>query len=191
MDISNEGIRLEGSCLNGSPFGPVCLMNESNELIYRGVMIRDKKECFGIDFYPDLNEIEYIGCYYNNDRHGFGMLYDRNGELLYEGDFLRGSSKFETSVILQGIDDIDIEEDEMDDDSGNDDDDDGSLEIVNGFEDTSVHNLIHELVIEEYYGNEFYGDLLLCGFANLERLVVKESFQNVKRTVMNSMINDY
>ena len=181
IDLSNDGKRWEGCCLNGSPFGYGSLYNSSNELLYQGVMIRDKKECFGIDFYPALNEIEYIGCYYNNDRHGFGMLYDRKGELLYEGDFISGSSDFETSVILECIDN---------NDSTGSGDNNGGWVIVNDIEDRSIHSLIHELMIEEY-GNEFDGDLLLCGFANLERLVVKKkSFQNVKRTVMNSISND-
>ena len=153
MDISNEGILLEGSCLNHSPFGPVCLMNESNELIYRGVMIRDKKECFGIEFYPDLGLIEYIGCYYNNERHGFGMLYNRKGELIYEGDWLFGSNDYDKNenVILK--------------DARND---------------RIVHSLIHELVIDEGCGNDYDGDLKLCGFGYLDRIVVKKnSFQNV------------
>lgn len=52
VDVTNNGVRIEGDYLSNSPFGYVCLMNESNELIYRGVMINDKKECFGTDFYP-------------------------------------------------------------------------------------------------------------------------------------------
>ena len=88
VDVSNDGLRIEGDCLNSSPFGNVSLINGSNDLIYGGIMIGNKKECFGIDFYPDLGQIEYIGCYWNNERHGFGMLYDRKGELVYEGDWL-------------------------------------------------------------------------------------------------------
>ena len=151
IDISIDGKRWEGSCVNGSPFGYGSLFNSSNLLIYQGVMIRDKKECFGIEFYPDLSQIEYIGCYWNNERHGFGMLYDRKGELLYEGDWLCGSSDYDKNVILKGIDN-----DEM------------------------VHSLIHELVIDEECGCYYDGDLRLCGFVNLERIVVKKnSFQNV------------
>ena len=151
IDISNDGKRWEGSCLNGSPFGYGSLFNSSNELIYQGVMIKDKKECFGIEFYPDLSQIEYIGCYWNNERHGFGMLYNRKGELVYEGDWLCGSNDYEKNVILKSIDN-----------------------------DRIVHSLIHELVIDEGCGNDYEGDLLLCGFDYLDRIVVrKNSFQNV------------
>ena len=151
IDVSDYGMRFEGSCLYHSPLGYGSLYNTSNELMYRGVMIDDKKECFGIEFYADLGQIEYIGCYCNNQRHGFGMLYDRKGELIYEGDWLCGSNDYEKNMILKDV--------------GND---------------RIVHSLIHELVIDEGCGNDYKDDLLLCGFDNLERLVVKKnSFQNV------------
>ena len=151
IDVSNDGLRWEGDCSNNSPLGYGSLYNNDNELIYRGVMIGDKKECFGIDFYPGLDIVEYIGCYWNNERHGFGMLYDRKGELVYEGDFICGSSVYDKNVILKNLDN-----------------------------DNNVHSLIHELVIDEECGNDYEGDLRLCGFVNLERIVVKKnSFQNV------------
>ena len=151
IDISNDGMRWEGSFLKNSPFGFICIMNESNEVIYQGVMIGDKKECYGIDFYPGLDKIQYIGCYWNNERHGFGMLYDRKGELMYEGDFISGSYYYDKNVILK--------------------------DIAN---DRIVHSLIHELVIDEGCGNDYKGDLLLCGFDYLDRIVVKKnSFMNV------------
>ena len=153
VDVYNNGMRYEGCCLKHSPFGSVCLMNESNELKYRGIMIGDVKECFGIDFYSDLGLIEYIGCYCNNERHGFGMLYNRKGELLYEGDWFCGSNDYDKNenVILKDI--------------GND---------------RIVHSLIHELVIDEGCGNDYDGDLRLCGFVNLRSIIVKKnSFVNV------------
>ena len=153
VDISNNGLRWEGSCLNHSPFGYGSLYNNSNELIYRGIMIGNSKECFGIDFYPGFDLIEYIGCYNNNKRHGFGMLYDRKGELIYEGDWLCGSKDYEKNenVILKDLDHSRI-----------------------------VNSLIHELVIGEGCGVSYKGDLRLCGFVNLERIVVKNnSFVNV------------
>lgn len=150
VDVSNDGMRIEGDCLNNSPFGYVSLINESNELIYKGVMVDDKKECFGVDFFPGLGVIEYCGCFWNNQRHGYGMLYDRKGELLYEGDFIIGLHDYERTVILKCIGD------------------------------RSIHSLIHELVIDEDCGNDYKGCLQLCGFVYLERIVVKKaSFVNV------------
>ena len=150
-DMNSDGMRWEGIVKNDSPCGYGSLYNNSNELIYRGVIIGDKKECFGIDFYPGLEKIEYIGCYCNNERHGFGMLYDRTGKLVYEGDWLYDSCEYDTHAILKNIKN-----------------------------DSNVHSLIHELVIAEGCSNDFDGDLRLCGFVNLERIVVKKnSFQNV------------
>ena len=149
VDVSNDGMRIEGDCLNNSPFGYVSLINKSNELIYKGVMVGDKKECFGMDFFPGLGVVEYCGCYWNNQRHGYGMLYDRKGELVYEGDWLLGSNDYAKNVILKSIDNEGI-----------------------------VHSLIHELVIDEGCGNDYEGGLLLCGFGYLERFVVKKNSFN-------------
>ena len=152
-DMNNNGMRWEGIVKIDSPCGYGSLYNDDNKLIYRGVMIGDKKECFGIDFYPGLEKIEYIGCYCNNERHGFGILYDGKGELIYEGDWFCGSNDYDKieNVILKDV--------------GND---------------RIVHSLIHELVIDKGCGNDYKGDLRLCGFVNLERIVVKKnSFQNV------------
>ena len=159
IDVSNNGMRWEGCCLNDSPFGYGALYNESNRLVYRGVMINDKKECFGIQFYPDLGVVEYCGGYCNNQRHGFGMLYDRKGDLLYEGGFLYGLTEYKPRVILSNIDD----------------------------DNRCVHSLIRELVIQDDnerrkssgrgkrndHSKGF--DLQLCGFVNLERIVVKKN----------------
>lgn len=46
--------------MNHSPFGDVSLHSSSNDLMYKGIMINDKKECFEIHFYPDLNQIIVI-----------------------------------------------------------------------------------------------------------------------------------
>ena len=149
IDVSNSGMRCEGDCVKEIPFGCISLINESNELIYRGVMIGDRKECFGVEFYPGLDKIEYIGCYWNNQRHGYGMLYDRKGDLIYEGDFIRGLNDYEENAVVSNRND-------------------------------SFHNLIHDLVIDEGCYNTIKSALELCGFKNLERIVVKtNSFKNV------------
>ena len=152
VDISNNGLHWEGCCLNNSPFGYGSLYNNENELIYRGVMIRDNKECFGIEFYPSLGIVEYIGCYWNNERHGFGMLYDRKGELLHQNIFMFDSSDYETHTVLK--------------------------DFTN---ECSLHSLICELMIDEECGNELNEDFVLSGFDKLESLVVmKKSLAYIK-----------
>ena len=41
--------------------------------------------------------------------------------------------------------------------------------------DEMVHSLIHELVIAEGCGNHYKGNLSLCRYINLERIVVKKN----------------
>ena len=152
LDVSNDGMRFEGSSLNHSPFGYGSLYNSTNELLYQGVMFGCSKECFGVEIYPGLDIVKYCGCYYMNERHGFGILYDRKGEILYEGYWLYGSTNYETSIVLK--------------------------DVVN---DRIVHSLIHELVIDEGCGNDYDVDLELSYLVHLERLEVRSnSFKNLK-----------
>ena len=157
IDVSNDGLRWEGDCSNNSPLGYGSLYNNDNELIYRGVMIGDKKECFGIDFYPGFDIIEYIGCYWNNERHGFGVLYDRKGELVYEGDYWFGSSynqKRNTEL--------------------------HETMRVNNIDDPCVHSLIRELIVDEGCdcGSHVIGSIFM--FPYLESIVIeKNALQNL------------
>ena len=47
------------------------------------------KVCFGCVFYGDIEIIEYIGNFYENERHGYGILYDKKGNVIYDGDWYR------------------------------------------------------------------------------------------------------
>ena len=152
LDIDNNGMRWEGIVVNGHPFGYGSLYNNDNELIHRGVMIGDNKECFGIDFYSGIGKIEYIGCYWNNERHGFGMLYDRKGGLLYEGDWLFDSIYYDLNETVRLN--------------------------RNGVEESCIHSLIRGLVIFEGCRNDYDGDLILCGFVNLDSIVIDKNTLN-------------
>ena len=50
-----------------------------------------------------LGNVEYCGCYWNDQRHGFGMLFDRKGELVYQGGFVFGRNVYETIVTVKSI----------------------------------------------------------------------------------------
>lgn len=79
IDLPSEGLSFEGYSLSNSLFGYGTLINEDNDVIYQGILVNKKKECFGTEFYPNLGIVEYCGCFWNNKRHGYGMLYDRKG----------------------------------------------------------------------------------------------------------------
>ena len=150
--MPDDGMRFEGPIEDDNPFGYGSLFNESNQLVYRGFMYSETKMCFGVEFYPDLGKVEYCGCYFGDARHGFGRLYDCQGELIYEGNWIYGLTNYDTSIVLNDIDD-----------------------------EVNVHNLIHELVIDEGCGNDYDDDLELSGYCYLERLEVRtNSFKNLK-----------
>ena len=49
-------------------------------------MFKIMKVCFGSEFYGDVGIIEYEGEYYKNMRCGYGRLYDKKNQLVYEGE---------------------------------------------------------------------------------------------------------
>ena len=49
------------------------------------------KVCFGCVFSGDMEIIEYIGNFYENERHGYGILYDKKGNVIYDGDWYRNN----------------------------------------------------------------------------------------------------
>lgn len=141
IDLSDDGMYWEGPSLDDLPFGFGCMYDSWNRLLYRGIFIIDRKDCFGTDFYPDLGVAEYCGCFWNNHRHGMGMLFERTGELLYKGDYLCGSSDYEKCITLNTYSD-----------------------------EYSVHSLIEELVITDYCKWNYEYDMELCGYENLKRI---------------------
>ena len=85
IDLDANGRRWEGGVQNGRPFGFGVLYNEDGRKEYEGFMISGLRSCYGIDYYSDIDKIQYDGCYYSNNRFGKGILYDRNGTVDYEG----------------------------------------------------------------------------------------------------------
>ena len=51
-------------------------------------MFNGMKVCYGSEFYGDCNSVAYIGGFYKNMRYGYGLLYDKTKELIYEGGWL-------------------------------------------------------------------------------------------------------
>lgn len=91
IDLDHNGKRWEGSELAGLPFGFGRIFNSENGLLYRGYMFNGKKICFGTEFYEDGKTVEYIGNFMNDLRHGWGILYDKMSNKLFEGIWHFGS----------------------------------------------------------------------------------------------------
>ena len=88
IDLSVEGDRWEGSTLRNQPFGFGSFYDCNGYLIYKGFYYQNSYVCYGISYYGDLGEIEFVGSFFHGKRHGYGELYDRNKQLVYAGYWL-------------------------------------------------------------------------------------------------------
>ena len=48
-------------------------------------MINQVKVCYGKEYYSDIETVKYAGCYFDDKRFGYGVLYDRSGGVEYSG----------------------------------------------------------------------------------------------------------
>ena len=85
IDLGVSGKRWEGEVKNGKPFGYGVLYDEEGKKEYEGFMVDGVKIGYGIEYYNDIERIEYEGCFYDGKRFGRGVLYDRNGIMEYNG----------------------------------------------------------------------------------------------------------
>ena len=85
IDLDVNGKRWEGGVKNGKPFGYGVLYDEEGKKEYEGFMVDGVKMGCGIEYYNDIERIEYEGCFYEGKRFGRGVLYDRNGLVEYNG----------------------------------------------------------------------------------------------------------
>ncbi|KAK8791392.1 hypothetical protein WA588_001402 [Blastocystis sp. NMH] len=85
IDLDVNGKRWEGGVKDGKPFGYGELYDEEGKKEYEGFMVDGVKMGYGIDYYNNIERIEYEGCFYKGKRFGRGVLYDRNGLVEYNG----------------------------------------------------------------------------------------------------------
>ena len=50
-------------------------------------MYNGKKVCYGTEFFGDIGIVEYQGDYYEDKKLGYGKLYNKKNELVYEGEW--------------------------------------------------------------------------------------------------------
>ena len=111
IDLDVNGKRWEGSARNGKPFGYGVVYGEEGGKEYEGFMIYGMRTCYGIEYYSDIERVEYEGCYCSNNRVGKGILYDRNGEVDYDGIWKNDtpySLSFDGNTIDDRTESIDI-----------------------------------------------------------------------------------
>ena len=85
IDLDVSGKRWEGGVKNGKPFGYGVMYDEEGKKEYEGFMVDGVKMGCGIEYYNDIERIEYEGCFYEGKRFGRGVLFGRNGMIEYDG----------------------------------------------------------------------------------------------------------
>ena len=85
IDLGVNGRRWEGGVKDGKPFGYGILYDEEGKKEYEGFMVDERKVCYGVEYYDDIERVKYEGCFYDGKRFGKGIRYDRNVSVEYDG----------------------------------------------------------------------------------------------------------
>ena len=106
VDLNDTGDRWEGCVMDGLPFGWGKRFNENGDLMYEGFSIFDSYCLYGTDYYPDLHIVRYEGNWCDGKRCGKGVLYNRRGEKVHEGEWMSDTQEIPTVGIVQGSPDL-------------------------------------------------------------------------------------
>ena len=100
LDLNDEGERWEGDVLNDEPYGWGMLYDSENRMVYEGFRIGDVNVCYGRRFFPDVQNVEYEGGICEGKRWGRGVQYDRNGDVIIDGEWINDDDKIENQIVL-------------------------------------------------------------------------------------------
>ena len=90
LNLSDDGERWEGDVLDGIPYGWGVLYDSENRMAYEGFRVGDVNVCYGIQYYSDIGVVEYEGEWFEGRRWGRGAQYDRNGNTVFDGEWMNG-----------------------------------------------------------------------------------------------------
>ena len=93
IELNDTEMTWKGNSLNGVPFCYGSMYNKNNNLIYEGFIFENMKVCYGKEIYDDVGTVEYEGSYYQNKRSGYGILFDKKKELVYQGEWINDNPK--------------------------------------------------------------------------------------------------
>ena len=88
LDLSDDGERWEGDVLNNQPYGWGVLYDSENRRMYEGFRVSDVNVCYGRSYYPENQKVEYEGGICGGMRWGRGTQSDRNGNTVFEGEWM-------------------------------------------------------------------------------------------------------
>ena len=101
LDLNDEGERWEGDVLNDEPFGWGALYDSENRMAYEGFRIGDVNVCYGIQYYSDIQKVEYEGGWFEGKRWGRGIQYDRNGKTVFDGEWMDNEPVIKRVVLTE------------------------------------------------------------------------------------------
>ena len=90
LDLNDDGERWEGDVLDNQPCGWGILYDSENRRAYEGFRLGDVNVCYGRCYYADIQKLEYEGEIYEGKRWGRGIQYDRNGNTVFDGEWMDG-----------------------------------------------------------------------------------------------------
>ena len=74
------------------------LYDSEGEKVYEGFRLKEVNVCYGRSYYPDIQKVEYEGGICEGKRWGRGVLYDRNGNTVFEGVWM-GDKELRRAVL--------------------------------------------------------------------------------------------
>ena len=98
LDLSDDGERWEGDVLSKQPYGWGVFYDSEKRKIYEGFRIGDVNVCYGRSYYSDIQKVEYEGMICEGKRWGRGVQYDRNGDIVFEGEWMNDNYQIERRI---------------------------------------------------------------------------------------------
>ena len=100
--MNDEGERWEGDVLDNKPYGWGVLYDKEGENMYEGFRIGKVNVCYGTQYYPDIQKVEYEGEWFEGKRWGRGIHYDRKGNTVFDGEWVNDEQAETTVTITDG-----------------------------------------------------------------------------------------
>ena len=99
LNLNDDGERWEGDVLNDEPYGWGVLYDSENRMVYEGFRIGEVNVCYGTLYYSDIQKVEYKGGFCEGRRWGRGVQYDRNGNRLFDGEWVNDEQSNQRVVL--------------------------------------------------------------------------------------------
>ena len=100
LDLNDDGERWEGDVLDNQPYGWGVLYDSENRMAYEGFRVGGVNVCYGTKYYSDVQKVEYEGEWFEGKRWGRGVQYDRNGDVIIDGEWVNDDYRIEKQMVI-------------------------------------------------------------------------------------------